>query len=121
LEVEKARLAELRKLDGELASLLQTLFGPDVENSPPRPSLFSSDALPPKIDFLAPNSRERFEHELIVTDPEAKMSLSERLAVAERVLTPDEYALFVKWNSPTATALREQLVAFAPSAQEYDA
>lgn len=121
LAVEKARLAELGKLNDELAAKLSALFGADVEAPRSRPSLFSSEMLPPKIDFLAPASREQFERELMAADPEARMSSSERMAIAERVLAPAEYALYVKWNSPAATALRDQTVEFAPSRPEYDA
>jgi hypothetical protein len=119
--IEKARWVALRKLDRELDRRLKALFGPEAETVPLRRPLFGPDNFSPKLDFLTAATRENMERELIAVDPRGQISANDRLMEAERVLSGEDYALFAKWNSPTAMSLRIQLTGFKPTAVEFDA
>jgi hypothetical protein len=120
-ELEHLRQNELVQLGRELNDDLQGLLGAEAAAEPAAGPLFGPDNPGPKIDFLTDVSRQRLEEALLAQDPEGKLSSVDRLNLIQQVLTPDEFELYAKWNSPAAAALGSQLAGFQPTQAEYDA
>lgn len=120
-DLERARQKALAQLDQEVAAQLQDLFGPAAALPPAASPFFGPDHPGPKIDFLSSASRQRLEETLFSQDPDGRMSAVDRLSLARQVLTPDEFDLYAKWNSPAAVSLGSELVGFGASQPEYDA
>ncbi len=120
-DLERLRQNELAQLDQETAGVLRDLFGADAVLPPAAGPLFGPDHPGPKIDFLSAASRQRLEETFLAQDSDGKLSSADRLNLAEQLLTPDEFGLYAKWNSPYAVALGSQLVGFQPAQAEYDA
>jgi len=120
-ELERTRQGELARIDQELNGTLTELFGADATPPPARAPFFSPDSPGPKIDFLPDAAQKQLTDALWARDPDGRMSSVDRLDLARQMLTPDEFALYTKWNSPASTALSSQLVSFQPTQAEYDA
>lgn len=120
-DLERLRQSELAGLDQEMNNDLKALFGADAAPPPAADPFFGPDHPGPKVDFLPPASRQRLEQALFSEDPDGRMSSVDRLNLASQLLTPDEFALYAKWNSPAAVSLGSELVGFQPTQAEYDA
>ncbi|HZP61297.1 MAG TPA: hypothetical protein VFB27_13330 [Opitutaceae bacterium] len=120
-DLERLRQSALAQLDQDTAGQLKDLFGTDAAPPPADAPLFGLDHPGPKIDFLPSASRQRLEETFFSRDPDGRMSSVDRLDLARQVLTPDEFELYAKWNSPAAASLGTELVGFGASQAEYDA
>jgi hypothetical protein len=120
-ELERYRQDGLAQLDQELNATLKGLFGDGAVLPSARVPLFGPENPGPKMDFLPATSQARLAEALLAQDPDGRMSSVDRLNLAGQLLTPDEFELYAKWNSPYAVALGSQLVGFQPGQAEYDA
>jgi hypothetical protein len=120
-QLEQLRQNELAQLGREFDDDLKDLFGADAAAASTADPLFGPDNPGPKTDFLSAASQQRLEEAFLAQDPDGKLSSVDRLNLAGQLLTPDEFGLYAKWNSPYAVALGSQLVGFQPTQAEYDA
>lgn len=117
--LQSAREALVRQLTDEANAVLRELYPSEALEPIALRTIFDAEHAGPNVRFLSPEARERFEAALLSTWGEARLDTGVVLAVAERAMAAEEFAEFTRWNAPAAVALRERLVGFDASEQEF--
>ena len=117
-KLQQAREVMLKELTAEANQLLNDLFPKEAGEPIVLTALFDPEHAGPNITFLSPAQRERFEAAILDEGGDA-VDRERMLNFALRVLTAGEMDSFRKWNEPSSSSLREQLIGFNQTEVEF--
>jgi hypothetical protein len=120
-ELERARVALLNRLNVEMNDLLNQMCpgetGEPIHLSP----IFSEEFPAPNLEKLTSVSRQKFETWLWagLTSGATAIDADMMQASARDALSADEFAGYLRWNSPEVATLRNELVGFHATESEF--
>jgi hypothetical protein len=120
-KLQQAREAMLRELNAEANRVLHDLYPGEAGEAIALAAIFDVERAGPNLTFLSPELRARFEAEIFAHDGDADRRVDRERCqeIAQRVLPTGEMDLFRRWNEQPAAALRNQLVGFSPTENEF--
>lgn len=121
IELDHIRAARLRELTLEMNAMLDDLEAGDPGTRMTLTPIFDAGHAGPNVGFLSPDSLARMEELIADLAQHGPVDASRLLAGAQQILTPDEMALYRLWNAPENGLLRNQLVGFNATEDEFNA
>jgi len=120
-ELDRVRSVQLDRLAREMNALLGQLCGDAAGESMTLAPIFDSAHPGPNLSFLSAESRAKVEELIAEQWMEDISDSAGLLSKIETVLTGTEMAHYREWNSPEHARLRNQLVGFNATKNEFNA